>query len=50
MKTNEERLLASAKKYRHQNELNDSVWVWLAAPILLLAVIAIAYVRVLIGV
>jgi hypothetical protein len=35
---------------RPQHELNDSPWVWLAAPILLLTVLLVGYVRMKIGV
>jgi len=47
----EERLRQDAKRRtKERHDLHDSPWVWLAAPILLLAVLAIGWVRSVVGV
>ena len=49
--TKEQHLIKDTKRRTAQrHELHDSPWVWLAAPILLLALLVVGWVRSLIGV
>lgn len=41
---------ADRRSTRPQHELHDSPWVWLAGPVLLLGVLALGYVRMIVGV